>query len=363
MHIIKLSLSNFRNIQSASLSFSKGINALYGRNGQGKTNTLEAIMLALQGKSHRERKALAFIGPYSDSLSIEAEVASDSAQAYTAGLYISAEKRVHRVDGHTVKKRSEIAPLFPAIFFSPADLELVRGPAASRRAYLDESISVMSKNYAAALAEHRRLLSQKSSILRQYNRSLDSMLDIYDEKLAECGAIIIKSRIRFLRALKPELERQYHYLSGGREKLDIDYYDKAVIEIGSASLQESYLGMLERARKVDIRYRECTEGIHRDDIVFTLDKMQAQNFASLGQQKSLALCMKLSLINIYKNALGEKPVALLDDVLSELDSDRRKLALTIIAGSQAVITCTDESFLESRRDVNKFIVSEGIIKN
>jgi DNA replication and repair protein RecF len=363
MHVSELRLANFRNIPSASLAFSKNVNAFCGDNGQGKTNTLEAILLALTGRSHRERRPWAFVGPAGAQSSVEAAAKADDGQEYFVSLAITAEKKTYLLDGSPVKRRSEISRLFPVILFEPSDLSLIKGPPAVRRAYLDESIASFSKEYSAALAEYERVLAQKSSILRAYSRSLDSMLDIYDEKLASCGSRIVKYRIKFLKELKPHVEKLYRFMSGEREEMGLSYINGALSQLEERSIEKSFVRLLERSRKEDIRTMSCVEGVHRDEAVITLNGRPAQSFASQGQQKSLALCLKLALIPVYRSLTGERPAILLDDVLSELDEDRRTMALSCLAGTQAFITATEENFLESRRDALVFRVNGGSYSN
>ena len=360
MFVKELRIRNFRNIQNTSINFRHGINVLYGDNGQGKTNILEAVHLALTGRSHRESSLKNFLGPDSDAAVIELTLSGGSSSEYELSLTISQNKKIYTLDGEKIKRRSEFTHLFPAVLFNPEDLKLVKSSPKERRDYIDDAVSMISGNYTSTLSDYRQILMQKALVLKSYSRSAEMMLDIYDEQLAEKGTILLKFRIKFLRELQQAASQLYAFMSGGSEQLTINYAGKIFADSDISDLQQAYRRMLAESRPGDIRLQSCTAGIHRDDVRIMLNGRSAQTFASQGQQRSIALCLRLALINVFEEILKEKPVVLLDDVMSELDEDRREKVLLSAAGSQTVITCTEKSFFRSS-DINFLQVRNGAI--
>jgi len=359
MHVTELRLTNFRNIQSASLSFTPGLNALTGNNGQGKSNALEALYLCLAAKSHRERRPAAFIGPAGESARLWAYIEMQSGASHEVSVEFTAKRKYYTLDGEPVRSQAELAGLFPAVLFSPQDIEIVSGPPGARRAYLDGAISAASKNYALALGTYERALRQKSALLKAYAPSQESMLDVYDEALCESGSLLIRYRLQFLGLLKPRLLELYHQISGSAEGIEAAYLSQAVSGYHLRTVKERYAAMLKEARPEDLRYRIPAKGAHRDDVAFAIGGLEAARFASQGQQRSLALCLKLALCPVYKHLTGEAPVSLLDDALSELDEGRRGRALAAAAAGQSVWTMTDRAFLAGREADKAYTVAEG----
>ena len=360
MHVKEVKIHNFRNIQKTSINFKQGINVLYGDNGQGKTNIIEAINLSLTGKSHRENSLKNFIGSHGDTAVIELVISNDDSSEYEFSLTISQNKKIFSLDGERMKRRSEFTRLFPVVLFNPEDLKLVKNSPKERRDYLDDAISIISSNYILALDEYRHILAQKALTLKNYSRSAEMMLDIYDEQLSEKGTLILKYRIRFLRELQKMITQYYAYTSGNKEVLAINYLGTAFQNDDLTDINRAYRRMLKETRANDIRLQSCTVGIHRDDIKILMNGNSAQSFASQGQQRSIALCLRLSLIGVFRSVLNETPIVLLDDVMSELDEDRRDRVLKIASESQTIITCTDKSFFKNQ-DLNFLHVSNGTI--
>ena len=360
MYVKELRIRNFRNIQNTSINFEHGINVLYGDNGQGKTNIVEAVHLALTGRSHRESSLKNFLGPVSDTAVIELTLSGENSSEYEFSLTISQNKKIYTLDGEKIKRRSEFTHLFPVVLFNPEDLKLVKSSPNVRRDYIDDAVSMISANYMSTLNDYRQILMQKALVLKSYSRSSDMILDIYDEQLAEKGTVILKFRIKFLRELQQAAAQLYNFTSAGREQLTINYAGKIFAGSDISDLQQAYRRMLADSRQNDIRLQSCTAGIHRDDVRIMLSGRSAQTFASQGQQRNIALCLRLALINVFREILKETPVVLLDDVMSELDEDRREKVILSAAGSQTIITCTDKSFFRNG-DINFLQVINGAI--
>lgn len=342
MKIISLELENFRNYTTLSLPFSAGTNVIYGKNGAGKTNILESIIFSSLFSSPRTTKDKEMIKIGSEKARIKVTVEKRFRRHTIAIQLESNGKKKVLADGIPLKRAAELIGILGVVFFSPDEMKLVKETPAERRKFLDVGLSQQQKTYFIALSRYNKVLKQKNNLLKEgyKNANTDDMLAVWDAQLSEYGAVIIEKRRRYIKALD-ELASEAHFrISGGKEKLSLKYETPLTAE-GEDALRAELYDMLEEAREKDKRLGYCTVGPHRDDIAIEINGLDGRKFASQGQQRTIALAMKIGEVGLYEKESGEPPVLLLDDVLSELDGDRRKILFSVTKGAQTIITCTE----------------------
>ena len=354
MYLNKLQLWNFRSYENLELNFPDGINILYGENGQGKTNIVEAIYLLCTGKSHRtnrETDMIMFSKPWT-------RVRAEDIQAdgrHTVDMVMErGQKRRILVNGLAISRISEILGQLSGVIFSPEDLDLVKEGPQKRRRFMDIELSQVSKNYFYALNEYNKVLDQRNSLLKETTKPSD--IEIWDMMLAQKSVAIIKARRDFCARLTPKAKENHKYLSSGKEEL-VCYYKDCINE--RDDIEEAMLELLYKSRETDIKRQFTTCGPHKDDIVIKLGETDLRYFGSQGQQRTATLALKLTELDMMKEDLGEYPVLLLDDVLSELDTKRQKMLLDKIKGIQTIITVAQPVDYFNKMNVNFFKVEKG----
>jgi DNA replication and repair protein RecF len=358
MKVKKIELSNFRNYNSLSLDLDSNTNILYGDNAQGKTNILEAIYICSTTKSHRSSKDVELIRLNEEEGHVK--------------IYIDKKDREHRIDIHLrrnktkgiaidgipIKKASELFGLFNVIFFSPEDLNIIKNGPAERRRFIDIELCQLDKIYVYNLMNYNKILSQRNKLLKDlyFKPDLKDTLDVWDMQLAEYGRKIIERRESFIENISEIIKPIHNKLTNQKENLEI-YYHK------NCEGNELYEKIIENREK-DIKYKTTSVGPHRDDILFFNGDMNIRTYGSQGQKRTVALSLKLAEIELVKELIHDTPVLLLDDVLSELDSNRQNHLLQSLDEIQTLITCTGlDEFIENRFEINKvFQVSEGTVQ-
>lgn len=360
MRIKKLLLKNFRNYREETFEFSDGLNVLYGRNAQGKTNCAEAVFYLCTGTSPRAKKdrqmilsgeERAFVGTEAESrfgrVSIEAEI-------FESGREI-------RVNGIRIGKNADLLGNINGVFFSPAELRLVQDGPEERRRFLNVSISQMYKSYYTALIRYNKILEQRNALLK--NRDLDLVfetLPVWDAQLCRYAAEIVERRAGYVAMLSPAAAKMHAYLTDGAEELEISsdrHYPQERAEI-EKKLAEEFADNYER----DVRLGFTASGPHRDDLKICIGGKEARVYASQGQARTAALSVKLAEAQIFRELSGEYPVLILDDVMSELDLARRRKLLACVDGMQTILTCTHTEKVLFGKTVNKIRIVGGKIK-
>ena len=356
MRIIEERIRDFRNIGEAVFLPDAGVNVICGENGQGKTNLIESVFLLTGAKSFRHAKDRELIRSGRDFSVIESRFeAKDREQ--TVRLTIGEKGRNASLNRGSERKASELAGEICCVVFSPDHLELVKGTPAQRRKFLDTALCQLSPRYYRDLKDYSRLLLQKNTLLkdaRNISAAYD-MLDVYDEGLAAAAAGIIAAREGFCSRLDLIASEAYASVSGGRERMSLSYSSTVQGETG----RESCLYALRGARQDDLRAGFTTVGPHRDDLEILLDGESARTFASQGQQRTAVLALKMGEKEMFRDKLGEDPILLLDDVLSELDGSRQEFLLRRLGGSQSIVTCCDPDFIERQTGAAVFRMSGG----
>lgn len=353
MRLCSVDLVNFRNYETLSLSFPGGTHILYGANAQGKTNLLEAIYLCTCGRSHRTgrdedlvrhgqefyRTQVAFVTDRGIGESVSIEYKKARGREGTPS-------RTIRYNGLAVNRLADMMGLFHAILFAPEDLQIVKGGPAERRRFLDILISRTDRSYFRDLQDYLRVMAQRNRLLksmRQGEGGGDDQLDIWDEALAGQGARLLEKRLAHVDKLASYASLSLQHLTSSREELALSYRGFRGLRTGQSreELQALFLDRLLRSRQDDLFRGSSSQGPHRDDLAISLNGEEARLFASQGQQRSLVLALKIAELMVLTELTGEKPILLLDDVMSELDASRRDRLMEVIQDHQVFLSCTD----------------------
>jgi DNA replication and repair protein RecF len=338
-----LQLQHYRNYEELSLSFSAGLNVIHGDNAQGKTNLLESIYLLSTGKSHRTNRDLELIASGANLLTAKALVTRQTGDL-TLELTLGTETRKQlRINGITEQRIASLVGNLGTVFFSPDDLQLVKGAPVGRRRFLDIEISQLSQTYLHHLIAYTKVMQQRNTLLKR--EGVDrSLLEIYDQQLVSAGAQLVVRRSQSVARLAPLAAVYHETLSSGREKLQLGYESQVGPEAqGSVTEAETALWrILEQRRRDELRRQITLVGPHRDDLAFSINGTDARLYGSQGQQRTAVLALKLAELQYMYEELGEYPVLLLDDVASELDPHRRHFLLHAVReGVQTFVSCTD----------------------
>lgn len=355
MTVETLDFKDFRNYRSLHLEFDPGTNVFYGDNAQGKTNILEGIYLCATSKSHRGSRDREMIRFGAD----EAHVRMETRKGLVPGkIDIHLRKSKSRgiaVNGVPIRRVSELFGLVNVVVFSPEDLGIVKNGPADRRRFINMELCQLDKVYVHSLIQYNKALQQRNQLLKDlaFQPDLIDTLDLWDDQLVRFGSDLIKSRETFIRDLNEILGGIHENLTGGKEHLVLRYEP----DTDAAGFAER----LFRNREEERRQKTTLTGPHRDDISFYIDNVNIRKFGSQGQQRTAALSLKLSEIEIVRKMTKDSPILLLDDVLSELDSGRQENLLGTLRGTQTFITCTGlDDFINHSFHIDRmFRVSAG----
>ena len=341
MYIKSIDLQDFRNYETLSMEPSDKINILYGKNARGKTNLLEAVYTGCTSKSHKYVKERELIRFTKEEAHIKLNIVR-SEIPYRIDIHIKKNRaKGIAVNGLALKKASDLLGTVNVIMFSPEDLSLIKAGPAERRRFLDTELCQLDRIYTHDLISYNRVLEQKNRLLKEMNQADDAMLSVYNEQLLSYGRNIIRKREEFLGELSGIIKEKHSAITGGSENLGI-FYEANIKE---NEFEHALLLSYDREKKNGI----SLVGPHRDDICFKINGIDIRHYGSQGQQRTAALSLKLSEIDLVTELVGEKPVLLLDDVLSELDRDRQDELLDSIGGLQVFLTCTGIDDLLTRR--------------
>lgn len=362
----KISLSDFRNIESLEMIPGEKVNIICGENAQGKTNLMEALWLFTGAKSFRQTKDSEFIQFGKEKAKLFAEFFSEQREQ-TAEITFSPNKNLKK-NGIDIKSSAEYAGTIGGVVFSPSHMNLFRDGPKERRRLIDTSLCQLYPKYLSVLADYKKVLDQRNTVLKdaRYHSGLIDMIDIYDEQLARLGASIIRTRVNYCESLNKKAADIYKGMSAGREKFSAEYIttvlpegEKAKSSLSTADWAQKFYSALKNSRNYDFEHGINSVGPHRDDLEVTLDEMPVRSFGSQGQQRSCILSLKLGEAKMLGETMGEPPLILLDDVMSELDSIRRDYILNSIGDSQIFLTCCDKELFSGLSDGKVFIMEKG----
>ena len=370
MIIKSLELADFRNYENIKIDFSSGTNILYGDNAQGKTNILEAIFVSATTKSHKGSKDKEIIRFGKEEAHVRTILEKDNAE-YRVDMHLRKSKsKGIAIDGQKIKRASDLIGRLNVVFFSPEDLSIIKNGPSERRRFMDMELCQLDQIYLNSLSKYNKLVIERNKVLKDLFEHPENsvLLDVQDKQLCEYGSVIIKTREKFIRDLNEIIRPIHEKLTGGKEILSV-YYEPNVAF-------DEFEKKIRAARQKDSYAKQTTVGPHKDDFSFIVQKKDSsgniadegidiRKYGSQGQQRTASLSLKLSEIEIVKKAKKENPVLLLDDVLSELDSNRQNYLLNTIGDIQTIITCTGlDEFVNNRFEIDKlFKVTEGTVSS
>ena len=338
MHIKNLTVRSYRNYENSQFDFDDGLNILVGKNAQGKTNILEAIFFAIIGKSFRTSKEKEIIKWGNDKSYIKALFQRKYREVEVELFFDELHKKTIKIDNVAIRKIGELMGCANAVFFSPEELKLVKESPEERRKFMNIDISQTNKRYFYLIGRYEKVLANRNKLLKSSNdlNVIKDSIEIWDKALSELAEKIAYERKKFIEELSPYAKLAHEYISGGTEQIEIKYI---------SSFENDYaLNMMKALSKnleKDFKLGYTTVGVHRDELDIYLNGVEVKNFGSQGQQRTVALSMKLAELEIIKNRVGEYPILLLDDVFSELDRERQKKLLKFTSKTQTILTCTE----------------------
>ncbi|MCU6744343.1 MULTISPECIES: DNA replication/repair protein RecF [Suilimivivens] len=357
MIIKSLELANFRNYEELNISFDKGTNILYGDNAQGKTNILEAIYVSATTKSHKGSKDKEIINFDKEEAHIRTYLEKENVETRVDMHLRKNKSKGIAIDGQKIKKAADLMGLLNVVFFSPEDLSIIKDGPAERRRFADMELCQLDSFYLYNLNHYNKIIGQRNKLLKDmyFQPELKETLNIWDSQLVSFGSKIIERREQFVKQLGDIIFDIHKKLSGGKEELVIAYEPDVSIE--------DFEKQMKYNQDKDIRLKQTTTGPHRDDFSFVVNGVDIRKYGSQGQQRTAALSLKLSEIELVKKISKDTPVLLLDDVLSELDSNRQNYLLNSIGNIQTIISCTGlDEFINNRFEINKiFKVTNGTV--
>ncbi len=349
-------ISNFRNIASMRLEPSpSGVTAITGFNGQGKSSVIEALAYALSGRSFRSSPKESLVAKGADQSIVRMNLVSKEREILVE-LALNKGKSDKLMSNRNNVSRSEMARLAPLTIFTPRDIEIIAGPPAERRDFVDSSLIAMGPRAGESVENFERLLRHRSSLLRDIafsnDPSLSEMLLVFDERIAEEGERLTRMRLALLAKIEPVLSDLYAGISGESDRISITY---------NSTWGQDLRAALVESRIEDIKKGATSVGPHRDEIVFTLHGLNARYEASQGEQRTLAFSLKMALHELIRDRLGEDPIVLLDDVFSELDERRIEKVLEIAKDAQVVVTTSVDQQVDTHVKLKLKIVG-GVLE-
>lgn len=357
MIIKSLEIADLRNYEALVINFDKGTNILYGDNAQGKTNVLEAIYLSATTKSHKGSKDKEIVNFYKEEAHIRTYIEKEDVETRIDMHLRKNKSKGIAIDGQKIKKAADLLGLLNVVLFSPEDLSIIKNGPSERRRFADMELCQLDSFYLYNLNNYNKTVNQRNKLLKDMymNPGLRETLNIWDSQLVSFGSKLIERRKLFASQLCEIIGEIHNKLSGGKEELIIHYEPDVSIE--------EFESKMKMNQEKDIKLKQTSSGPHRDDFSFIVNGIDIRKYGSQGQQRTAALSLKLSEIELVKKMTKDTPVLLLDDVLSELDSSRQNYLLNSIGNIQTIITCTGlDEFINNRFEINKiFKVTNGSV--
>ena len=351
MYITIVKLQNFRNYENEIINLDKNINIFYGENAQGKTNILEAVFIAAMGKSFRAKKDKELIKFNENNCSIEINFIRNSLEKKIKINFN--EKKQITINGIKINKLSQLLGNLNVVIFSPDDINVLKDGPDKRRVFLNILISQLKPRYVYYFNLYKKTLEQRNNYLKQikYSNKPIEGLEVWDESLSNYAEKIYEYRKEYVNKIKEKINIIHSGITEEKENILLEY-------ISDFDENKSFYEILKENRKKDIEKGYTTKGIHRDDFKIYLNGKLVNIYGSQGQHRTVMLSLKLSELYIIKDEIGEYPILLLDDFMSELDSKRRKSFLNNITDAQVIITGTEKIILEKNK-VNVYNVKNG----
>jgi DNA replication and repair protein RecF len=389
MYLNNLELINFRNYKSVKLNFKNSTILIVGDNGQGKTNLIESIHYISSGKSHRTSDQDELINWDSDYAILRASLGNfieDTADSSKQLIEIELRKKNNikiRIDGVYYRRKSDFTSIIPSVIFSPDDLRLIKAGPSNRRDFLDDILEKLQNKYAAQRLHYQKILNQRNSLLKSMisgeRANGNSTMEAWDENLVHYGSEIIEKRCNLLAPVRENFVKYMNYFFPGIQA-DIFYifsWDRSIQgaltgaapnnpvnsqdSIISYPIKDIFNTKLKQGFKKDLLLKTTIVGPHRDDLLITINGKDIRSFGSQGQQRIAAICFKFGELEVLREMLNKNPILLLDDVLSELDTERKKLLVNIISDSSQTFITT--SNLVSLSDIGEKFIDKLLVKD
>lgn len=357
MIVQSLELKNYRNYEELHMEFHGGTNILYGDNAQGKTNILEAVYVCATSKSHKSAKDREIIRFEQDESHIKMQVRKNGVP-YRIDMHLKKNKpKGIAINGVPIRRASELFGIANVVCFSPEDLNIIKNGPSERRRFIDMELCQLNKLYVHSLVQYNKVLVQRNKLLKAlaFRADLEETMDVWDMQLVKYGTEVMEFRRDFVVKMNGMIQKIHLQLSGNKEELVIRYEPDTV--------PGQFASALKKSRPQDIRQKATLCGPHRDDISFYINGVDIRRYGSQGQQRTAALSLKLSELELVKTLIHDNPILLLDDVLSELDGSRQNHLLSAICGIQTIITCTGlDDFVNNRFKIDQiFKVIDGTV--
>ncbi|MDR2132464.1 MAG: DNA replication/repair protein RecF [Clostridiales Family XIII bacterium] len=341
MRINRLELSDFRNYEKQILFFHEKTNIILGNNGQGKSNLLEAIYMLSMGKSFRTQKDLEMIRFGANFLRVCGSFEKGGRTTETE-VMLSGEEKKFRIDGFLGSKNADLLENVYMVVFSPEDMRIVKEDPDKRRRFMDRELFQIKPLYYKDLSRYKKSVLHRNAVLKAEIPNED-MLDVWDENLFKYGSKIIRERRYFIEKLKKISMDIHASVTDGKEFLEVSYAPDIAFAEDSEEQRDIFIGRLRECRASDMARRFTGAGPHRDDMSVFIGGMDVKRFGSQGQQRTAALSLKLAELSIIKEETGEDAIILLDDVLSELDEERRRFLIRSLSKNQVFISAAEMS--------------------
>ncbi len=351
-----------------SVSFENKVNVILGENAQGKTNLIESIFVLALAKSHRTPRDKELLSWDEDYARIEGAIERRNGPLQL-DVIISVKGKKVKLNGLEQRKLSEFVGSLNVVMFAPEDLNIVKGAPQIRRRFLDMEIGQINPIYLHHLGKYQKVLQQRNHVLKDLQRQKQNtlMLDVLTEQLVETGAKVLERRFEYISMLQTWAENIHNQISRGKESLNLEY--KPSIDVSEktelSKIEQVFYEAFQKITEKEIMRGSTLVGPHRDDLIFTVNGKEVQVYGSQGQQRTTALSVKLAEIELIKEKIGEYPILLLDDVLSELDDYRQSHLLHAIQGKvQTFVTTTSVEGIdhETLKEAATFVVTQGDIK-
>ncbi len=358
MKLNTIELRNFRNYEQLNLSFSPDVNLIVGDNAQGKTNLLEAIAFLGSGRSFRTQKNNQLVKLNEEYAEMIGDVTSQERQQQLRWIIFSTgrPRQLYR-NGIKQKSSGDISGVLQSVLFCPEDLSVIKAGAAARRRLGDSALCQLRPNYESALSEYNRILEQKSQILKDHfeNPAMLQILPEYNTRLCQVGALIISYRARFYESLGKLAKKYHEQFSSGKEDFLLEYKTVSTVKNAFAPisvLTEELQEHLQSHSRAELESCQCLTGPHKDDFYVSLSELSLKDYGSQGQTRTAAISLKLAQRELMAKEMGQMPILLLDDVLSELDAARQEFILHQISEGQVFISCCEpEKFIKNGKTI------------
>jgi len=358
MTVQQLQFQNWRNLRDDTIVPCETINVFYGDNGQGKTNLLEALWICSGAKSFRGAKDTEMLAFHQKQARLSLKFFSHKREQ---NLELSFGEKKTILLNDVEKKFSDLYESIFAVVFAPNHLSLVKDGPAARRNFIDFALSRLKPSFLSLEEQYNRAVDQRNALLRDMNtnRYMDGLLDLWEDAIARLGSMYARQRQKYVEKITPFATKFYYELSGKMETLELIYDGNEVSSDQGG--YEKLIALLKESRDTDKRLGYTTVGPHRHDLQITINGISARNFGSQGQQRSAALALKMAEAEVLSEYFDEKPIILLDDVMSELDSNRQDFILNKFSGRQIFITCCDPASVLRLKQGKSFQIDKGVI--